>query len=65
MVFTENLIKKIVFNVIGSHKLKVKNIEHGETKVYEIDLEQPWKVFDFIPDLEKEAGVKLPEEFES
>jgi hypothetical protein len=38
MVFTEKLIKKIVFNVTGSHRLKVKHVEHGETKVYEIDL---------------------------
>lgn len=51
--FTEKLIKKIVFNVTGSYKLKVKHVEHGETKVNEIDLEKPWKVFDFIPDLEK------------
>jgi hypothetical protein len=38
MDFTENLIKKIVYNVTGSYKLKVRNVEHGETKVCEIDL---------------------------
>ena len=45
--------------------MKVRHVEQGETKIDEIDLEQGWKVFDFIPDLEKEAGVKLPEDFES
>jgi hypothetical protein len=54
-----------VLNVTGSYKLKVRHVEQGETKINEIDLEKEWKVFDFIPDLEKEAGVKLPEDFES
>lgn len=40
-----------MYKVTGSYKLNVKNVEHGETKVCEIDLEKPWKVFDFIPDL--------------
>jgi hypothetical protein len=51
--------------VTGSYKLKVRHVEQEETKINVIDLEKEWKVFDFIPDLEKEAGVKLPEDFES
>ncbi len=43
----------------------MRHVEQGETKINEIDLEQEWKVFDFIPDLEREAGVKLPGDFES
>lgn len=51
MEFTEKLIKKMVFNVTGSYKIKLSHNQHGEIKITEIDLEKPWKKFDFLPDL--------------
>ena len=29
MIFTQDLIKKIVFNVTGSYKINAQAIEHG------------------------------------
>jgi hypothetical protein len=32
MTFTQNLIKKILFNVTGSYKINAQTVEHGEIK---------------------------------